>query len=225
MRLQFFEVNGVEMQRPWIWILVAAPMVLMISFFFLMLSETGDRESRPAAVRVSGDALIGGPFSLVDHTGRNVTDADYRGRAMLIYFGYSYCPDVCPFSLQIVNAAMNLLTEEEQARFQPILITVDPDRDTVEHLATYVTSPAFPNGLVGLTGSHEQIDAVIAAYRVVAMRAPDDGGDPDAYLMDHSSFTYLMNEIGQFEDVFSHGSNPADMADRLRAYLESTPEG
>jgi protein SCO1/2 len=213
------------MQRPWIWILVAAPMVLMVSFFFLMLTDTGDRQNRSAAVRVSGEALIGGPFSLVDHLGNDVTDDDYRGQAMLIYFGYSYCPDVCPFSLQVVDAAMNMLTEEERTRFQPILITVDPERDTVDHLATYVTSPAFPDGLVGLTGSQQQIDAVIAAYRVIALRAPDEGGNPDAYLVDHSSFTYLMNENGQFEDVFSHGSDPADMADRLRTYLDNRPEG
>ena len=107
------------MQRPWIWLLVAAPMVLMISFFFLMLTDTGDRQNRTAAVRVSGEALIGGPFNLVDHTGRDVTEADYHGRAMLIYFGYSYCPDVCPFSLQIMDAALGMLTQDERARFQP----------------------------------------------------------------------------------------------------------
>ena len=211
------------MQRPWIWILIAAPMVMMATFIFLAKTETSDRQIRTSAVRVSGEALIGGPFNLVDHTGRNVTEADFLGRSMLIYFGYSYCPDVCPFSLQIMAAALDMLTEEERARIQPILITVDPQRDTVDHLASYVTSPAFPDGLIGLTGSQEQIDAVVAGYRVVAQVAPDEGGEPDSYLMDHSSFTYLMNETGQFEDVYSHGSDPANIADRLRAYLENTP--
>ena len=141
------------MPRPVIWLLIAAPATLMIVFFILVLTRPGAEAPRQAGVRISGEANIGGPFTLVDQTGATVTEADFRGKAMLIYFGYTYCPDICPFSLQVMAAALDQMEPEERERIQPLLITVDPERDTVEQLAQYVTSPAFPDGLVGLTGN------------------------------------------------------------------------
>jgi protein SCO1/2 len=214
------------MQRPWIWLLIAAPMAVMIAFFAFQLA--GDNSTRPrvAPVRVSGEADIGGPFTLVDHTGREVSEADFQGRAMLIYFGYTYCPDVCPFSLQVMAAALDTLDDVARDYYQPILITVDPQRDTVEHLAQYVTSPAFPDGLTGLTGSEEQVQAVSAAYRVVYQRAQADADDASAtdYLMDHSSFIYLMDENGRFADVFGYGSDPQMVAQRLAEHFENAQQ-
>lgn len=204
------------MQRPWIWMLIAAPAVMMTVFFALMLTD--EREPRPAPVRTSGEAQIGGTFELVDHTGRAVTDADFRGRPMLIYFGYTYCPDVCPFSLQQMAVALDRLDADERARIQPVLITVDPERDTVEQLAQYVTSPSFPDGLIGLTGTQEQIAHVAQAY-IVAYRRADDGASSD-YLMDHTSILYLMDSQGEFVDLFTHGSEPAAIAARLKDFLE-----
>ncbi|GLK52763.1 SCO family protein [Maricaulis virginensis] len=204
------------MPRPVIWLLIAAPATLMIVFFILVLTRPGAEAPRQAGVRISGEANIGGPFTLVDQTGATVTEADFRGKAMLIYFGYTYCPDICPFSLQVMAAALDQMEPEERARIQPVLITVDPERDTVEQLARYVTSPAFPDGLTGLTGTEEQIAEVTAAYRVVYRRA----GEGDDYLMDHSSIVYLMNSEGEFVDVFTHGTDPAAMASRLQDFLE-----
>lgn len=206
------------MQRAWIWLIIALPMVVVIGFFTLMLNDPGQRESRYAVTRTSGEALVGGPFTLVDQTGQTVTDADFHGRAMLIYFGYTYCPDVCPFSLQIMAAALDQLDPDVRARIQPILITIDPERDTVDQLAQYVTSPAFPSGLVGLTGTPEQIAAVAGAYRVAFRRS--EGEAEDDYLMDHSSIVYLMDSQGRFVDVFAHGSDPQTMAGRLQEFLE-----
>lgn len=208
------------MPRPLIWLLIAAPAVLMISFFTLMLRDGGPAETRTAGTRVSGEAAIGGPFELVDQTGRTVTEADFAGRAMLIYFGYTYCPDVCPFSLQQMAAALDQLSPEDRAFYQPVLITVDPERDTVEQLSQYVTSPAFPDGLAGLTGSHAQIEAVTDAYRVVYRRAPGENGEGENYLMDHSSIIYLMGPDGEFVDVFTHGSDPRTIAARLQDFVE-----
>jgi|GEM_PF-422073 len=202
--------------RAWVWILLAAPMVMMLTFLALMASEQGDTVQRPAPVRVSGEAAIGGPFELVAHTGETVTDQTFRGKALLIYFGYTYCPDVCPFSLQILASAMDRLSEEERSAFQPLLITVDPERDTVDQLAQYVTSPAFPDGLIGLTGSPEQVAAAAGAYRVAYRRA----GEGDDYLMDHSSIIYLMDAEGNFVDIFAHGSDPQMIAARLQDFLE-----
>ena len=214
------------MKRSWLWIMIAAPSVLIIGFFWLMMTEPGQQQSRTAPVRVSGEASIGGDFTLVDHTGRDVTQADFLGKPMLIYFGYTYCPDVCPFSLQIMAAALDRLPADMRSEFQPILITVDPRRDTVEHMAQYVTSPAFPDGLIGLTGSETQIRAVTSAYRVVFQQADAEGGGDGSgldYLMDHSSFIYLMNAEGRFEDVFAHGANPETVATRLQEFIENTP--
>jgi protein SCO1/2 len=211
------------MQRPWIWLLVAAPMAVMIAFFAIQLAGDNSTGPRVAPVRVSGEADIGGPFTLVDHNGTEVTDTDFQGRAMLIYFGYTYCPDVCPFSLQVMAAALDSMDADARDYYQPILITVDPQRDTAEHLAQYVTTPAFPDGLIGLTGSEAQVRAVSTAYRVVYQRAPADADDTSAtdYLMDHTSFIYLMDRNGQFADVFGHGSDPQMVAQRLAEHFEN----
>ena len=113
------------MPRWLIWLLIVAPSVMIITFLTLMLSDQGQTVERRAAVRTSGEAAIGGPFTLVDQTGATVTDETFRGKAMLIYFGYTYCPDICPFSLQIMAGALDQLSAEERDRIQPILITVD----------------------------------------------------------------------------------------------------
>lgn len=204
--------------RAWVWVLLAAPMVMMLTFLMLAARDQGQGDTvvRPAAVRVSGEADIGGPFTLVDHTGATVTEQTYRGRPMLIYFGYTYCPDICPYSLQLLAIALDQMPEEERAQFQPILITVDPERDTVEAMAQYVTSNAFPDGLIGLTGSQEQVAAAAQAYRVAYRRA----GEGDDYLMDHSSIVYLMNSEGRFVDIFTDGFDPAMAAQRLQDFLE-----
>ena len=209
------------MPRPVLWLLIAAPTVLLIAFFTLMLTDSSPSVERRAGVRTSGEALVGGPFELVDQTGATVTEDNYAGKLMLIYFGYTYCPDVCPFSLQIMAAAMDQLSEDERARIQPMMITIDPERDTVEQMASYVSSPAFPDGLVGLTGTEEQIASVARAYRVVYQRAEDAGsGD---YLMDHTSIIYLMDGEANFVDVFTSGVDPRDLASRLQDFLEENP--
>lgn len=209
------------MPRPLLWLLIAAPTVLLIAFFSQILMNDDSQQVRRGAIRTSGEAQIGGPFELVDQTGATVTHETYSGKLMLIYFGYTYCPDACPFSLQIMAAAMDRLTTSERARIQPILISFDPERDTVEQMARYVSSPAFPDGLVGLTGTQEQIAAAARAYRVVYQRAEDAGsGD---YLMDHSSFIYLMDADGVFVDVFPPGVDPVDVAAHLQDFLEENP--
>ena len=208
--------------RPiWVWPVIAGLATLLVIFAsLLILRPAADDMPRLGEVRSSGRADIGGPFTLINHEGETVTEADFEGRAMLIYFGFTYCPDICPFSLQIMDAALDQLSAEDRARIQPVLITIDPERDTVENMAAYVSSDAFPDGLVGLTGSPEQIAAVAAEYRVVYRRAEDSSGDPDAYVMDHSSIIYLMDETGTFSRVFSHGTSPADMAASLQDFLD-----
>ncbi len=167
------------------------------------------------AVTSSGTALIGGPFSLVDHRGQAVTDRDYRGRYMLVQFGYTHCPDMCPLELQNMTEALDLLGPEARA-VQPLFITIDPARDTVGVMATYVAN--FHDSLVGLTGSGEQVAAAAKVYRVFYRRAePGDGagnGDEN-YLLDHSTPIYLMDRQGRYLAHFSPATTPQQMADRL----------
>lgn len=203
-------------QPVWIYALLAGLAVLVLMFGVLML--TGTRESGPI-VRSSGQAQVGGPFTLVNQDGVTVTDEDFRGKAMLIYFGFTYCPDICPFSLQTMDAALARLDEADRALVQPILISVDPRRDTPEALAAYVQSDAFPDGLIGLTGTPEQVAQVAEEYRVI-YRETEEGQEDESYLVDHTSFIYLMDFEGEFVTVFSHGHTPQAIADALQDFLD-----
>lgn len=165
-----------------------------------------------AAVRPA----IGGPFVLVDHDGRTVTDADFHGRLLLIYFGYTFCPDVCPTSLTAIGDALALLGPDAE-KVVPILITVDPERDTPAHLKEYVAF--FHPRMVALTGSVDQITAVSRAFRVYFAKVRDSTSAPDDYLMDHTAITYLMGRDGKFLAHFSHGTEPEAIAKRIREFF------
>ena len=160
-----------------------------------------------------GVASIGGPFSLIDDEGQTKTDKDFRGRYMLIYFGYTYCPDVCPTALQSMTQAMDQLPPESQAKITPIFITIDPERDTAKQLKAYVEN--FHPRLVGLTGTPEQIAQTARLYRVYFGRAKDEREESTEYLMDHSSIIFLMDPDGQYVTHFTHATTPEKMAEKL----------
>jgi protein SCO1/2 len=144
--------------------------------------------------RDSGASDIGGPFALVDGDRKPVTDQDFRGKFMLVYFGYSFCPDVCPTTLNEIADAMDRLGPTA-ARVQPIFITVDPKRDTPAVIKQYAAN--FSPRLIGLTGTPEQIAKVAKEYRVYYAEHRTGPG-PNDYSMDHSSILYLMGPDGQF---------------------------
>lgn len=161
---------------------------------------------------------IGGPIDLISHTGARVTEADYIGRPTLIYFGFTYCPDICPGTLVALKRAYDALPDGVVAP-QTLLITVDPERDTPEALAAYVSTAAFPENLVGLTGSAEQIaaaaDAFIAQYERI--ETPDSLGE---YTMDHTSLLYLMDENWQLKTFFAEAdANPDYVAQCLAQHI------
>lgn len=158
---------------------------------------------------------IGGPFSLTDETGQAVTEASYRGRHMLIFFGFTYCPDVCPTELAKVAATLDLLGEDA-ARIAPLFVSVDPERDTPEQLAQY--TDLFHPAIVGLTGTEAQISSVARAFRVYYNKVRT-GPEPSAYTMDHSAFIYLMGPDGGFRQFFSPQATPEQMAATIRAFL------
>lgn len=163
---------------------------------------------------VTGKALIGGPFSLLDQDGKRVTEKDFRGKYMLIYFGYTYCPDICPAELQVMSAALDELGEKAE-KVTPVFITVDPERDTVEQMKSYVGN--FHPRLVGLTGSKEEIQAAAKAYRVYYARAKSESATD--YLMDHASIVYLMSPDGEYLAHFAYGTGVEKMAKGIAKFL------
>ena len=212
--------------RPaWLFPVIAALIAGALAVWLIgfgPLSRAPGGEHRAAGVRVSGEAQIGGPFTLTNHLGESVTDSDFHGRPLLIYFGFTYCPDVCPMSLQAMGAALDLMAPEDAAQFQSVLISVDPERDTPEALADYVRADVFPDNLMGLTGTPEEIRDVARAYRVYYARVEDENTIAD-YLVDHLSIIFLMDADGQFAEIFPHGTSPAIIADRLQQFLEENP--
>jgi protein SCO1/2 len=159
---------------------------------------------------------IGGPFTLVRDDGKTVTDKDFRGKSMLIYFGYTFCPDVCPTSLNLMTSALDRLEPAQRSKVVPVFITVDPARDTPTVMKDYVS--AFLPDMVGLTGSPEQVGKVMKAYKVYAAKVKSD--DPAAYTVDHSSILYLVDAEGRFVQHFAHGTNVEDIVAGLKKHLE-----
>lgn len=163
-------------------------------------------------------AEIGGPISLVAHTGERMTEADFKGKSTLIYFGFTYCPDICPGTLVAVKNAYDRLPAGIEPP-QTVLISVDPDRDTVEALATYVATNAFPDNLIGLTGTQAEIraaaDAFLADYSKI--ETPESLAE---YTMDHTSLLYLMDEDWTLKTFFAESNgDPQAMADCLAEHL------
>jgi len=161
-------------------------------------------------------ALIGGAFTATTHRGEQVSDKDFLGKYSLVYFGYTFCPDVCPGELQIISAAMDL-SGETAKKITPLFFSVDPTRDTPEVLADYV--PHFHDDMVGLTGTKEQMAKAAKTYRVYYAKAPDDAV-PGGYLMDHSSLIYLMDPRGEYVRHFNYGTMPEEIAAALQEIIQ-----
>ena len=167
----------------------------------------------------SGVALVGGPFSLVDQDGRRVTEKDFLGKYMLVFFGYTYCPDICPTELQVMSAALDQLGLEAD-RIQPIFVSIDPARDTPEVLKAYVAN--FGLRLIGLTGSPDEVAAIAKAYRAYYAKA-GNGSTATDYLMDHSSIIYLMGPDGRFVKHMPYTTDAAKLATELKETLRTSP--
>lgn len=163
-------------------------------------------------------ARIGAPFTLTDQDGRTVKDSDFAGKYRMIYFGYTFCPDVCPVDVQKLMQGYRLFEGQDAARaakLQPIFITVDPARDTPAALKAFVGN--FHPRLIGLTGSAEAIAAVAKGYAVYYRKA--EGSAPDAYLMDHSNVTYLMGPDGAPIALVPQDKTPEEIAQTLATWV------
>lgn len=155
-----------------------------------------------------GRADIGGPFTLVDQTGRTVDQSILQGRWTAVFFGFTHCPDFCPSTLQALDAARDRLGERGED-LQIVFITIDPERDTPQALADYLQTTSFPEGVIGLTGTADQVRQAAEAYRVLFTRRDLEGGE---YTMDHTTNIYLMNPAGEFAIPLSAGLGPDRLA-------------
>ena len=177
---------------PWLFAIAA----VLAGFIW----QQGDVVVGMRAPLSSGTAKVGGPFRLVDQSGHARSDADFRGRYMLVYFGYSRCPDVCPTTLSVMADALSRLGPRRK-EIVPVFITLDPERDNPQVLGQYLA--AFGKDFVGLTGSEERIKAVAAAYHVFYAKHPLAGGD---YSVDHTGALYLMGPDGTFVTYYEDES-------------------
>ncbi len=197
------------------------PLVLVIVGGFLLGALIGlgalilDGNTPNNRVVTSGKALIGGPFELIGKEGKTITDKDFRGRYMLVFFGFTHCPDICPAELQVMSAVLDDLGSDAD-KVVPIFITLDPERDTADAVTNYVQN--FGPNFVGLTGSPAAIEKAAKAYRI-SYRKFQDESMGDNYSIDHSALAYLMGPDGQFLTHFPYGTPPEKIAETLSYHL------
>ena len=160
-----------------------------------------------------GRGLVGGPFTLTDHTGRPRSDSEFRGKLMVVYFGYTYCPDVCPTDLMAITQALDALGPAAEG-VQPVFITIDPERDS-KVLKDYVA--AFHRSFVGLTGSPEEIRSIANSYKAFYAKVPNERGSD--YSIDHTGVIYLMGRNGEYLGFMPPQTNPDRLTEILRKYL------
>ncbi len=171
------------------------------------LWRLGDLRAQRGTQTISIDKVeLGGPFTLTDQDGQKRSDSEFRGKYMLVFFGYTFCPDVCPTTLAVMAAALDKMGAGAD-RIVPIFISIDPERDKPEVLKAYLS--AFGPRFVGLTGTEDEIAAIAKAYRVYVQAHKDDGAN---YTVDHSGVVYLMDKSGVFLANYSLDASPDKLA-------------
>lgn len=176
--------------------------------------QTQQRASAPVGCVLDSLSQIGGPISLVGADGAPVTEATFAGRSTLVYFGFAHCPDVCPMAMQSAEAALAQLPAEQ--RPMPVLITLDPERDTPEAMATYTKTPGFPADLVGLSGSVQQTSEAAQRFKVSWRKT--DGAD---YLIEHGSYFYVLDPTWRLRGLFASVLPPEEAATCIRMALQA----
>lgn len=200
--------------------LVAAILGGAVAFGLARQKSGVTTSTMPQACNSRAFAEIGGPFNLVTTENVAVTQESFLGKPSLIYFGFTYCPDICPMSLQTMRLALDeakLVGGKKITDIQPILISIDPERDTPASLKRYITSSGFPEGLIGLTGSVAQVTSAANAFKVAFRKSVPQGNPAEDYLMDHTSIIYLMGRDGKLKTFFSGDPDPKVMGQCIAA--------
>ena len=196
-------------------------LILIVSAFFSLGAYFATLWLMPPSgsphvgVVIGSKARVGGAFVLTDHTGKRVRDTDFRGRHMLVFFGYTACPDICPMGLQTIGAALEQLGSRAD-KIAPIFITLDPARDTPDVMASYVAN--FDPRLIGLTGTPEEIAGVAKAFHAYySPRA--ESSDDGKHHVDHAAIYYLQDEAGEYAGHFAYSLNPEELASGIAKLL------
>lgn len=205
-------MSGLKLFRYVAWAAVAA---LAVVSGWLVYQQTAGNESSGALIEPL--AAIGGPFELVDGNGEPVSDKTFAGKPLVIFFGFTYCPDVCPTTLSELQGWMEQLGPDAD-KLNYAFVTVDPERDTPDVMRDYVW--AFDKRIVPLTGSREQVDTMLKTYRVYAKKVPLDDGD---YTMDHSAAVFLMNADNKFVGTIAFNEDPENAMRKLRRLVDNAP--
>ncbi len=198
---------------------LGAAVLALVWVFAASNAHANDPAPNPAPSSASAKDFpisFGGPFTLVDHQGRERSDKDFQGRFLLVFFGYTFCPNICPTGLQTLSSALDLLGEGA-ARVQPLFVSVDPDRDKPEILKSFVVQ--FHPRLIGLTGSEKQVQDIALAYRIFRAKVVLADAPKDEYLVTHTPTTFLMGPDGKFVTLFPHDTDAEVMAKALSRYL------
>jgi protein SCO1/2 len=193
----------------------AGALLVVASLFWCRPAVAAEQ---PSAAQMMDDLMygrgsVGGPFTLTDQNGRPRSDTEFRGKLMIVYFGYTFCPDVCPTDLMAITQALDALGPAAEG-IQPVFITIDPERDS-KVLADYVS--AFHHSLIGLTGSPDEIRTIANAYKAFYVKVPDERtGD---YSIDHTGVIYLIGRSGEYLGFMPPQTNPDRLTEVLRKYL------
>ena len=192
----------------WILLVVAVALAALLGWMRFTAAPQGN---------LAGSSL-GGPFALINQDGKPVSDRDFKGQYRLMYFGYTFCPDICPTDVGLISRGLTDFEAKDASRaakVQPLFITVDPERDNPAALKPFVG--AFHPRLIGLTGTPEQVDAVRKGYGIFAKKVPTS--DPENYLVDHFAVIYLFGPRGEPIAFLPHGSTAAEVTAMLDTYV------
>ncbi len=189
---------------------ISLPIIVLLMLAIGIILVITERVSEPQLT----PAPSGGDFVLQTNNGA-FSLKEQRGKIVLIYFGYTYCPDICPTNLSHMAQALNELTEQELDQVQPIFISVDPQRDSLAHLEIYTRH--FHDSIIGMTGDEKAIGKIARQYGAAYQKVT--GESEGGYLIDHSSFTYLVDQHGQLTTSFLHATHPQEMVNTIRTYL------
>lgn len=190
--------------------------VCVVSMIYLV--STNPQTSNTVSRTVKTASPIGGPFEMVDHNGQLVNEKEFAGQYKLMFFGFTNCPGICPGELTKISTVLDILEEDNKSKnITPIFVSIDPARDTPEVMKEYVE--VYDRRLIGLTGSQEQVDKMKDNYKVHASKVEMEMMDPGNYMMDHSTFTYLMSPDNELLLVFDMQDKPQEIAEEIESIL------
>ena len=195
--------------------LVAILLLMVWSFIFVYQLPAMKTDAAPLSTKLQVPDDMGGPFTLTDQDGKETSSTAFKDKYKLVYFGFTHCPAICPTELQKIAQAMKLMGPSTAAQIQPILISVDPERDTPAVLKEYV--PMFDIGLVGFTGSKDDIEKIKRQYRVYAAKVDDPNASE--YSVDHSSYIYLLDHHDKVVDLYATEDSARTIATRVQGVL------